>query len=135
MIGQNLADITHPEFSSKIADCLKPSVILAASEFTVEECVISQYRQFDVRFKPSVSYSSSPSHSVSSSVWCVRVRVHVRVHIEKTVRICLANISTDDLISSEQEDLEHLRVELTANTLRISGFVYLQCNQAREQMF
>ena len=62
MIGQNLADLTHPEFSANIADSLKPSLIVSTS--IVDECVVSQHRQFFVKLKPSVSYSTSPSHSV-----------------------------------------------------------------------
>ena len=62
MIGQNLADLTHPEFSTNIADSLKPSLIVSTS--IVDECVVSQHRQFFVKLKPSVSYSTSPSHSV-----------------------------------------------------------------------
>ena len=63
MIGQNLADITHPEFSSNITDSLKPSLIVSTS--LADECVISQHKQFFVKLKPSVSYSTSPSHCVS----------------------------------------------------------------------
>ena len=62
VIGQNLADITHPEYSSKISDSLKPSLIISTS--VEDDFVVSQYRQFFVRLKPSVAYSTSPSHSV-----------------------------------------------------------------------
>ena len=67
MIGQNLADITHPEFSSNIADSLKPSLIVSTS--LVDECIVSQHKQFFVKLKPSISYSTSPSHCVR----CVNV--------------------------------------------------------------
>ena len=66
MIGQNLADITHPEFSSTIADSLKPSLVVSTS--VMDDFVVTQHRQFFVRIKPAVSYSTSPSHYVSLSL-------------------------------------------------------------------
>jgi hypothetical protein len=64
VIGQNLADITHPEFSAIITRNLKSS--LNVSESVMDNIVVSQYRQFLVRFKPTVSYSSYPAHFVRS---------------------------------------------------------------------
>ena len=62
VIGQNLADFTHPEFSTMIAKSLKPSLMLPTS---VEvDFVVSQYRRFFLRLKPTVSYSTLPSHTV-----------------------------------------------------------------------
>ena len=63
MIGQNLADITYPEFSSSITEGLKPSLIVSTS--LVDKRVVNQHKQFFVKLKPSVSYSTSPSHCVS----------------------------------------------------------------------
>ena len=62
VIGQNLADITYSECSSNITEGLKPSLIVSTS--LVDECVVSQHKQFFVKLKPSF-YSTSPSDCVS----------------------------------------------------------------------
>jgi hypothetical protein len=64
VIGQNLADITHPEFSAIITENLKSSLNVSESVMDNVNIVVSQYRQFLVRFKPTVSYSSYPAHFV-----------------------------------------------------------------------
>ena len=77
VIGQNLADITHPKFAAEIKDSLKPSVILPTS--MTEDITISQYRQFFIRMVPNVSYSTFPSHSVR---YCVCVCIYICVHVQ-----------------------------------------------------
>ena len=75
VIGQNLADITHPESAVEITDNLKPAATPPTS--MVEESIVSQFRQFYVRFRSTVSPSRMQllrftSHTVSLAV-CVRV--------------------------------------------------------------
>ena len=75
VIGQNLADITHPESAVEITDNLKPAATPPTS--MVEESIVSQFRQFYVRFRSTVSpsrmqLSRFTSHTVSLVV-CVRV--------------------------------------------------------------
>ena len=73
VIGQNLADITHPESAVEITDNLKPAATPPTS--MVEESIVSQFRQFYVRFRSTVSpnrmqLSRFTSHTVSQAV-CV----------------------------------------------------------------
>ena len=73
VIGQNLADITHPESAVEITDNLKPAATPPTS--MVEESIVSQFRQFYVRFRSTVSpsrmqLSRFTSHTVSLPV-CV----------------------------------------------------------------
>ena len=69
MIGQNLVDIAQPESATKIADCLKPSVVLSvAKSNNEEETTVSQFRQFYVKFKPT---SKSASYPVSDTLYTV----------------------------------------------------------------
>ena len=71
VIGQNLADITHPESAVEITDNLKPAATPPTS--MVEESIVSQFRQFYVRFRSTVSpsrmqLSRFTSHTVSRAV-------------------------------------------------------------------
>ena len=76
VIGQNLADITHPESAVEITDNLKPAATPPTS--MVEESIVSQFRQFYVRFRSTVSpsrmqLSRFTSHTVSLLL-CMDVR-------------------------------------------------------------
>jgi hypothetical protein len=71
VIGQNLGDITHPESAVEITDNLKPAATPPTS--MVEESIVSQFRQFYVRFRSTVSpsrmqLSRFTSHTVSLGV-------------------------------------------------------------------
>ena len=73
VIGQNLEDITHPESAVEITDNLKPAATPPTS--MVEESIVSQFRQFYVRFRSTVSpsrmqLSRFTSHTVSPAL-CV----------------------------------------------------------------
>ena len=75
VIGQNLADITHPESAVEITDNLKPAATPPTS--MVDESIVSQFRQFYVRFRSTISpsrmqLSRFTSHTVSLVV-CVCV--------------------------------------------------------------
>ena len=90
VIGQNLADITHPEFSANIADSLKPSLILPTS--LVDEFIVSQHKQFFMRLKPNVSYSASPSH-------CVRCVLALSLPLPPFLSLSLFCLSQTDVRS------------------------------------
>ena len=66
VIGQNLVDITHPDSAAEISDCLKPSVVSSTSMYMAQECayIVSQFRQFFVKFKSSLANSRFITHTV-----------------------------------------------------------------------
>ena len=70
VIGQNLIDISHAESAVEIQDNLKPAATPPVS--MVEESIVSQFKQFYVRFRSTVSptrmqLSRFTSHTVNQS--------------------------------------------------------------------